>query len=337
MSESESENWKKNEIYAKGEDSDYDIEEENEARKIQDKRLKRIIDQGLLDQNNELDNEETNENVDIDKLLEDSEDEAANAKSKISDALKKDLASKAIEVKKMLQEIKDRIDPVLGMLTENEDIVSNPEAIKYFEAKKSLILSYCGCLSYYIINRRTGRINDYHPSIKKIISLKTLIQKLNDTKVFNKIDEYIEKLEEYNNDGDDEEEEIEKVELKQQTKIKKEIKTPEETLLNKKRYKEKDEENEQKSKSKVGSSYKIMEEKNELAIKKANKDLAKGRGMYRKRKAKQGNAKLMNKMKFEKKQKVRNRYVKEFKGAPLVNEMHGTGVRADLSRSTKFK
>lgn len=335
MSESESENWKKNEIYARGEDSDNDLEEENEARKIQDKRLKRLIDQGLLDKNDDIDGEEAKEDVDIDKLLENSEDEAATAKSKISDVLKKELASKAAEVKTVLQEIKDRIDPILGMLTENEEVVSNPEAIKYFEAKKALLLSYCGCLAYFIINRRTGRINDYHPVIKKILSLKTIIQKLNDTKIFKKIDEYIEKLEEYNGDEEDDQEEIEKIELKQ-TKVKKEKKV-DDTLLNKKRYKEKDDETEEKLRSKAGSSFKTMEEKNAFAIKKANKDLARGRGMFRKRKAKQGNAKLMNKMKFEKKQKVRDRYVKEFKGAPLVNEMHGTGVRADLSRSTKFK
>lgn len=82
---------------------------------------------------------------------------------------------------------------------------------------------------------------------------------------------------------------------------------------------------------------KIMNEKNRQMILKANKELAKGRGMYRKRKRKQGNARLMNKIKFQSKEKKRRNYVKEYTEKPLAYTGEATGIRRDLVRSVKFK
>ncbi len=82
---------------------------------------------------------------------------------------------------------------------------------------------------------------------------------------------------------------------------------------------------------------KIMNEKNKQMIMKANKELAKGRGMYRKRKRKQGNARLMNKLKFQAKDKKRRNYVKEFTEKPIAYTGEATGIRRDLVRSIKFK
>ena len=81
---------------------------------------------------------------------------------------------------------------------------------------------------------------------------------------------------------------------------------------------------------------KIMIDKNRQMIEKANRDLARGRGMFRKRKAKQGNSKLMNKLKFQKKEKIRKNYVKEYTEKPLVYTGEATGIRRDLNRSTKI-
>lgn len=82
---------------------------------------------------------------------------------------------------------------------------------------------------------------------------------------------------------------------------------------------------------------KIMNEKNRQMILKANKELAKGRGMYRKRKRKQGNARLMNKIKFQSKEKKRRNYVKEYTEKPLAYTGEATGIRRDLVRSVKLK
>ena len=81
---------------------------------------------------------------------------------------------------------------------------------------------------------------------------------------------------------------------------------------------------------------KEIEMKNDFAIRKANKEVLKARGIYRKRKKYQGNAKLMNREKFYKKEKERRRYVKDYVGKPDVYMGEATGIRRDLIRSTKI-
>ena len=79
MSDSENDDWKKNELYAKGEESDY-VEDEKEAKRIQEKKLKRIMNMGLLEQDN-YSSDESNE--EIKNILDDSDDEKAQQTSKI--------------------------------------------------------------------------------------------------------------------------------------------------------------------------------------------------------------------------------------------------------------
>ena len=81
---------------------------------------------------------------------------------------------------------------------------------------------------------------------------------------------------------------------------------------------------------------KEIEMKNDFAIRKANKEVLKARGIYRKRKKYQGNAKLMNREKFYKKEKERRKYVKDYVGKPDVYMGEATGIRRDLIRSTKI-
>jgi hypothetical protein len=71
-------------------------------------------------------------------------------------------------------------------------------------------------------------------------------------------------------------------------------------------------------------------------VKLANENLLKARGIYRKRPKYQGNAKLHNREKFEKKQKIRKNMVKEYEGKPEVYGGEATGIRRDLIRSTKI-
>ena len=81
---------------------------------------------------------------------------------------------------------------------------------------------------------------------------------------------------------------------------------------------------------------KEIDMKNDFAIRKANKEVLKARGIYRKRKKYQGNAKLMNREKFYKKEKERRKMVKEYEGKPDVYMGEATGIRRDLIRSTKI-
>jgi len=81
---------------------------------------------------------------------------------------------------------------------------------------------------------------------------------------------------------------------------------------------------------------KEIDMKNSFAIRKANKEVLTARGIYRKRKRYQGNAKLMNREKFYKKEKERRRNVKEYVGKPDVYTGEATGIRRDLIRSTKI-
>ena len=81
---------------------------------------------------------------------------------------------------------------------------------------------------------------------------------------------------------------------------------------------------------------KEIDMKNDFAIRKANKEVLKARGIYRKRKKYQGNAKLMNREKFYKKEKERRKMIKEYEGKPEVYMGEATGIRRDLVRSTKI-
>ena len=89
-------------------------------------------------------------------------------------------------------------------------------------------------------------------------------------------------------------------------------------------------------KEKEEKEKKEIKDKNDFAIRKANKEVLKARGIYRKRKKYQGNAKLMNREKFYKKEKERRKMVKEYQGKPDVYMGEATGIRRDLIRSTKI-
>ena len=74
-----------------------------------------------------------------------------------------------------------------------------------------------------------------------------------------------------------------------------------------------------------------------IQIRKANKEVLKARGIYRKRKQYQGNAKIMNRLKYYKKQKLRSKMVKEYEGKPDVYSGEATGIRRDYIRSRQIK
>jgi len=338
MSNSDDENqkWDRKEYYAKNEDDDF-IEEEQEAIKIQQRKLQKLMNQKLLkdNENNDLNLKENNEKNSftrlknrtevINKLLVDSDDEnqANESKSKLSAKEKIELEEMVDEVKKTISEIKTVLNPLLSIL-KNTDI-ENPLTVEYLQKKKFLNKSYLACLNFFIVNRVLGKIDSFHPCLKKIVILRKLLEKLEEDKklVIGNIDKLVSKLEELQ-DLEDEEEIVEESEEE------------EDFYYLKKKKKHTNEEPEITVSNKIKSQKEIMDKKNQDMITNANKALAAGKGMYRKRKRKQGNAKLMNKMKYQKKEKIRKNYVKEFTEKPLVYTGEATGIRRDLVRSTKL-
>lgn len=331
----EDEEWKKNEIYVRGEESDY-IEEEEEAKRIQEAHLRRMINQGLISEisnkykveSDEKENEK--EKTQVERLLFESDeenDEKAKVTYKIPETTKKMILDYSNENEKIMNELKeiDRITKEISINKEKftENSVSLEGIYEYFSNKKVLLVSLSSCICYFVLYRSQNMINDYHPVIKRIISLQILLKKLKDDKLLRKVKDFLEKIEE-------------KDEKVRESKKNKENHMENSGLLSKKRDLKQKETNEKQA-NQVKDAFKLKEEKNRKGIEKANKELAKGRGLFRKRKAKQGNSKLMNKMKYEKKSKIRKRYVKEFTEAPINYTGQSTGVRRDLVRSVKFK
>ena len=104
-----------------------------------------------------------------------------------------------------------------------------------------------------------------------------------------------------------------------------------------KKTKEEKKENIKKEKERLEELQKEIKRKNDLMIRKANREVLLARGLVRKRKSYAGNAKLVNREKYYKKERQRKSQVKEFIGAPDVYGGEVTGMRRDLIRSTKFK
>ena len=104
-----------------------------------------------------------------------------------------------------------------------------------------------------------------------------------------------------------------------------------------KKTKEEKKENIKKEKERLEELQKEIKRKNDLMIRKANREVLLARGLVRKRKSYAGNAKLVNREKYYKKERERKSQVKEFIGAPDVYGGEVTGMRRDLIRSTKFK
>jgi U3 small nucleolar RNA-associated protein 3 len=162
-----------------------------------------------------------------------------------------------------------------------------------------------------------------------------------------------EDIEDEDEDIEEDEEDLEAVQeiLKIKNTGSKKNNTPADTetkFLNKKRTQEFIQENTERMKKLVDAKekkqikakedlIKEIDHKNQTGQRMANEGVLKSRGLYRKRKQYQGNAKLHNREKFFKKEKIRKNFVKEYQGKPEVYGGESTGIRRDLIRSTKFK
>jgi hypothetical protein len=313
-------------------DSDF-IEEEKEAIRIQNKKLEKIKQSKLLTE---------------ESLSEGEEDEITKQKEEVIKFQEpKQIAFPASSIiedlstaQNTLNEIIDETIPTLD-ITNSPDFFNIPKTNKHLQNIKNSSLSYAVVLLFSALSKLNNNLTNHHPSIKTLATFNYLFQKNQETSsnIQTKIDKL---LELYQAQKIKEKNQITKTKqmLNKKTKRPKTSKSTDENdfvnsqIKNFSNMKQQVIDNSIKRKEKLR---KEIEMKNELGIRKANKEVLKARGIYRKRKQYQGNAKIMNRLKYYKKQKLRSKMVKEYEGKPDVYSGEATGIRRDYIRSRQIK
>lgn len=280
-------------------------------------------------------------------------------------------------IKINLDEIEENISPIIEILsTETTDLnLKLNQTKQYLLNKKNTHLLYTIYMLYYIYYKNQGKISDHHPVVKKMFYLREIMKKMKslDENIFGHIDKFLKSVEEnknlqnYSEDQEDQEEEendemdnefdeIENLEVEESiseeklNKLSHKSKKQEsdDKFLSKKRTQEFIQENSERMKKLIESKEKKqikdkallkkeIEYKNQMGQRLANDKVLKSKGLYRKRKQYQGNAKLHLREKFHKKEMQRKNYIKAYEGKPEVYGGEITGIRRDLVRSTKLK
>jgi hypothetical protein len=328
------------------EDTDNEAEE---ALNMQQKKLQKLREANLLDSDNE--EKEADNNVNQNKTILkrrkkfniNSDDEAADQKRFRSEEEGKEENTQILKnLRKSFEEVKENLAPILEILSMGRKM-ENLEA--YLIAKKDMHILYSIYLVYFLNFKLKGKIPDHHPVVKRILYIKSLLNNMNDldAQLTHRIDNIVNLIEQQRESC---EESVQEVELNEVKLLGKKTKPNVTNILDinlgdyinhcqskitdLKEKKVKLVEKESKTlKAKVN-------DKNAKGVRLANENILKAKGIYRKRKNYQGNAKLMNREKFAKKQKIRKNYVKEYEGKPEVYGGEATGIRRDLIRSTKI-
>lgn len=352
------------------------IEEEEEAIKLQQAKLKKLKEMNLLDSDQEEEKEETIKKKNHKGIsqkqaknsenffdLNSSDSEAENKKKKtktkpLNKEEKEEISQILKNVKIHINEIEENSRPIIEIIESEKLDQKLSNTVGYLKLKKNLHLLYTIYNLFYIHYKNQKKISDHHPVLKKMLMTKNELDSLNksDKNIFVEIDNLLKTLDENKNKEDLEEEssQIEEGEEMEEDSSKNEEleemssdDVEEQKFLNKKRTNDYIEETknkilqlkEKKSKKLEKENQKIMKEvenKNYLGQRLANENILKARGLYRKRKRYQGNAKLHLREKFYKKEKLRKNFVKEYTGKPEVYGGEATGIRRDLIRSTKI-
>jgi hypothetical protein len=375
MSDNEND-WgaKKNEYYEKAKDSDSDfIEEEKEAIKLQQKKLKKLKDVKMFESESDQDDDAAKKESEgqilfkknkynIAQFDEDEDDKIENTHNKPSDA---DNESDTIQllnnIMKNIEEVEENLHPVIEIL-KNENL-KIPKTISYLKYKKDMHSLYTVYLLYYLIYKQKGKLSDHHPIVKKMLYVKALINEMNEPNenIFANLDKILKLIEankikeeenedEIDDEDDDELEEEDQNISRLNKKIisnKKNSQIPDK-LLGKKQARDFINENtkkfeqlkNQKEKHLIDKKVKLAQEienKNQKGQHLSNDKVLKAKGITRKRPKWKGNAKLNNRFKFDRKQKLRKQMVKEYKGKPEVYGGESHGIRRDLIQSTKIR
>lgn len=245
---------KKNDYYSRNktnrDDHDF-LEEEEEAKKIQMEKLKKLQEANLL----ESDEESVEETKAIKRISLYSSDEEENKEEKKSFGLLNDdnnsnknlnqnsakgkknkknllgLGAKASEksyaqeelaefaqilknIKINADELNENVLPIKQVLESDEDL-KLVKTLDYFQLKKQAYSLYITYLSFYLYFKSIGKINDHHPVIKKMYFIKSIINsdKENKEKIFEKIDKTLELISQKRNlEGESVEDENEELE-----------------------------------------------------------------------------------------------------------------------------
>ena len=307
-------------------DSDF-VEEEKEAIRIQQKKLEKIKKSQLLEEDSdEEDKEKEKESkiVDVDrdednKVLPLNEEEIKNDISKVADYIDS------------IDEIKQTTD----IFDSQKDFFNIPLTTNYLELNKKALLSLSACLLFSSLCKLNNKMTSHHPSIKTIAMLNYLIEKSNDSteEIKSKLNKLMDLLK-AKTIKDAQEIKKEKKMLKKKTK-----RDANENDFVSRQLKDFENMKKQKSEAEIQRLEKLKKEidmKNELGVRRVNKEVLKARGIYRKRPQYKGNARLTNREKYYKKEKERNKAVKKYVGKPDVYMGEATGIRRDYVRSTKL-
>jgi U3 small nucleolar RNA-associated protein 3 len=337
-------NWgnKRKDYYQRnrtGKEEDNYIEEEEEAKKLQQAKLKKMREMNLLDSDEEVENNAKG-NININKegryLLDSSSEEEIeenklkNKKTqltKLSNEEKEEYTQLLKNIKVHVNEIEENTNPVLEIIQSENLALKN--TCEYLKVKKNAHLLYTVYLLYYLYYKNTKKISDHHPVLKKMLMIKNYIQQLQtqNEDVFAEIDKILKlieankiRLEDDMDNDNDNEDMSEEQDLPDENKLLNKKRTAANEDLdnfinkNKNKIQKLKGEREKKINKEKEKIKKEVEEKDFLGTRLANKNIIKSRGIYRKRKNYQGNAKLNLREKYYKKEKIRKNLVKEYEG-----------------------
>jgi hypothetical protein len=216
MADNENTEWgsKRTDYYSKNkrdkEDSDY-IEEEEEAIRIQQKKLQKLREAKLLDSEDEGDNEGTmaKPKTIVKKAkkfnLDSSDDEATKAKTTDEDKEENEQVLRNLKIN--LEEVNENLIPIIEIF---ESKASIKGLTHYLKAKKDMHFLYSIYLAYYLHFKLKGGIPDHHPVVKKMLYVKSLLNNMTETddSMANKIDDILKLIEQQGKaEGDEEEDE----------------------------------------------------------------------------------------------------------------------------------
>eukprot|EP01098_Paradermamoeba_levis_P009721 TRINITY_DN4067_c0_g1_i2.p1 TRINITY_DN4067_c0_g1~~TRINITY_DN4067_c0_g1_i2.p1 ORF type:complete len:650 (+),score=283.09 TRINITY_DN4067_c0_g1_i2:47-1951(+) len=80
------------------------------------------------------------------------------------------------DLKTKMNEIKDRVQPLLQSLKKNE-LASN-KGLSFLEVKYHLLLSYCINVTFYLLLKASGKSIKDHPVINELIRIRTVLEKI---------------------------------------------------------------------------------------------------------------------------------------------------------------
>lgn len=356
MSDNEND-WgnKKQQYYAMNkrdeEDSDY-IEEEKEAIRLQKKRLNKLKALNLLQESDEESEEEKEGDSKDQKAKREHIKTISSSKVELIEISPEQIIEELQTVQELIEENEEELKDTIDILIDEQ--LSIPSTIEYLKWKKDLNIINALLLAFSSHLKLNDKMSNHHPLIKKIETIKYIIsstKKLNDI-VNTNVDKLFELINtnkvkgKHQSKDEDEDENEGKDELNKMLNKKKQRNDDDEddvdeddefikgNITNIAKLKQQQLDKAAKEKKKIAQE---VEAKNQFGIRKANKEVLKARGIYRKRKEYLGNAKLVNREKYYKKEKQRKSLVKQYEGKPDVYGGEATGIRRDLVRSTLIK